>query len=157
MLAHKAAAEKAPAKMAPHDTVGVLALIETSSSKRSARAVGSWIAMGVFQIVLGPSREQAAVQGIARAFARYHLILTTESVSKGPNRRSLAHPSTGDYLRHRVGGTYASEDRWLRKKRTISRLASGPRGSVYDPSALPPDQAWPHPCSVQCSRTVRPP
>jgi hypothetical protein len=31
-------------------------------------------------------------------------------------------------------------ERW-RKKRTISRLASGPRGSVYDPAALPPDHA----------------
>jgi hypothetical protein len=30
-----------------------------------------------------------------------------------------------------------------RKKRIISRLASGPRGSVYEPAALPPDQAWP--------------
>ena len=28
-----------------------------------------------------------------------------------------------------------------RKNRTISRLASGPLGSVYDPAALPPDQA----------------
>jgi hypothetical protein len=28
-----------------------------------------------------------------------------------------------------------------RKKRSISRLASGPRGSVYDPSGLPPDHA----------------
>jgi hypothetical protein len=27
-----------------------------------------------------------------------------------------------------------------RKKRTISRLASGPRGSVYEPLRLPPDQ-----------------
>lgn len=32
-----------------------------------------------------------------------------------------------------------------RKKRIISRLASGPRGSVYDPAALPPDHAWPAP------------
>ena len=28
-----------------------------------------------------------------------------------------------------------------KKNRTISRLASGPLGSVYDPAALPPDQA----------------
>jgi hypothetical protein len=46
-------------------------------------------------------------------------------------------------------------ERW-RKKRTISRLASGPRGSVYDPAALPPDHAWPAPCRTQCSRTARP-
>jgi hypothetical protein len=32
-----------------------------------------------------------------------------------------------------------------RKKRTISRLASGPRGSVNDPAGLPPDHAWPAP------------
>jgi hypothetical protein len=32
-----------------------------------------------------------------------------------------------------------------RKKRTISRLAFGPLGSVYDPAELPPDQAWPAP------------
>jgi hypothetical protein len=30
-----------------------------------------------------------------------------------------------------------------RKKRIISRLASGPRGSVYEPAGLPPDHAWP--------------
>src|SRR5690242_574209 len=28
-----------------------------------------------------------------------------------------------------------------KKKRNVSRLASGPRGSVYDPARLPPDQA----------------
>jgi hypothetical protein len=31
------------------------------------------------------------------------------------------------------------------KKRSISRDASGPLGSVYEPLALPPDQAWPEP------------
>ena len=35
--------------------------------------------------------------------------------------------------------------RCSKKKRTISRLASGPRCSVYDPAALPPDHAWPPP------------
>ena len=42
------------------------------------------------------------------------------------------------------------------KKRIISRPASGTLGSVYDPAALPPHQAWPAPCTSQCSRTVRP-
>ena len=42
------------------------------------------------------------------------------------------------------------------RKRVISRLASGPRGSVYDPTALPPDRARPHPCSPQCTTIVRP-
>jgi hypothetical protein len=32
-----------------------------------------------------------------------------------------------------------------RKKRIISRLASGPRTSVQESLALPPDQAWPAP------------
>ena len=32
-----------------------------------------------------------------------------------------------------------------RKKRSISLVASGPRGSVYEPAGLPPDQAWPAP------------
>jgi hypothetical protein len=43
-----------------------------------------------------------------------------------------------------------------RKKRIISRLASGPRASVYEPLALPPDQAWPAPCRTHCSRTSPP-
>ena len=38
------------------------------------------------------------------------------------------------------------------KKRTISRLASGPRGSVKLPKGLPPDQAWPAPWMSHCSR-----
>jgi hypothetical protein len=37
-------------------------------------------------------------------------------------------------------GTYRSLG-WLRKKRSISALASGPVGSVKEPSALPPAQA----------------
>jgi DNA topoisomerase IB len=44
-------------------------------------------------------------------------------------------------------------DACSKKNRIISRLASGPRGSVYDPTVLPPDQAWPPPCSTHCSRT----
>ena len=59
----KAAAEKAPAKMAPHDTVGVLVLIETSSSKKSARAVGSWIAIGVFQMHVGTAPKTSRRAG----------------------------------------------------------------------------------------------
>ena len=38
-----------------------------------------------------------------------------------------------------------------RKKRSISRDASGPAGSVYEPAAAPPDHAWPAPCTTQCS------
>jgi hypothetical protein len=34
---------------------------------------------------------------------------------------------------------------FARKKRIISQLASGPRVSVQEPPALPPDQAWPAP------------
>jgi hypothetical protein len=44
-------------------------------------------------------------------------------------------------------------DACSKKNRIISRLASGPRGSVYDPTVFPPDQAWPPPCSTHCSRT----
>ena len=36
-------------------------------------------------------------------------------------------------------------------------VASGPRGSVYDPAGLPPDQAWPAPCRTHCSSIGRPP
>jgi hypothetical protein len=43
-----------------------------------------------------------------------------------------------------------------RKKRSISRAASGPRGSVKDPEGLPPDQAWPAPWITHCSRIARP-
>src|ERR1700730_6100621 len=32
-----------------------------------------------------------------------------------------------------------------RKKRSISCVASGPRGSVWEPAGLPPDQPWPAP------------
>lgn len=38
-----------------------------------------------------------------------------------------------------------SQCRCERKKRANSLVASGPCGSVYDPDALPPDQAWPAP------------
>lgn len=38
-----------------------------------------------------------------------------------------------------------------RKNRTISADASGPLPSVYEPLALPPDQACPAPCKVQFS------
>src|SRR5688572_9345301 len=62
-----AAAEKAPAKMAPHDTVGILDLIETSSITKSARAVGSWIAIGVSKVCWGLQREQAGAHVIAHA------------------------------------------------------------------------------------------
>ncbi len=37
------------------------------------------------------------------------------------------------------------------KKRSISRDASGPSPSVKLPAASPPDQAWPAPCTTQCS------
>ena len=40
---------------------------------------------------------------------------------------------------------------WWLKKRHISRAAFGPLGSVYEPCGLPPDQAWPPPCTIQCS------
>jgi hypothetical protein len=43
-----------------------------------------------------------------------------------------------------------------RKNRIISRLASGPRGSVYEPLELPPDHAWPAPCRTHCSSIDRP-
>ena len=42
------------------------------------------------------------------------------------------------------------------KKRTISADASGPAGSVYEPPATPPDQAWPEPCTVHSSPTTAP-
>lgn len=45
---------------------------------------------------------------------------------------------------------------WLRKKRSISREASGPFGSVYEPLLLPPDHACPAPCTTQCSATALP-
>ena len=35
--------------------------------------------------------------------------------------------------------------------------SDGPVASVYEPRALPPDQAWPAPCTAQCSATTRPP
>src|SRR5947209_16148352 len=43
-----------------------------------------------------------------------------------------------------------------RKKRTISRDASGPCVSVYEPAGLPPDHAWPAPCTRHCSKTLLP-
>jgi hypothetical protein len=44
-----------------------------------------------------------------------------------------------------------------RKKRSISRVASGPRGSVKEPAGLPPDHACPAPWISQCSKIARPP
>ena len=38
-----------------------------------------------------------------------------------------------------------------RKNLSISAEASGPLGSVYEPSVLPPDHACPLPCTVHCS------
>ena len=49
-----------------------------------------------------------------------------------------------------------SNDACSKKNRIISRLASGPQGSVYDPAVLPPDHACPPPCNTHCSRTGRP-
>jgi len=43
-----------------------------------------------------------------------------------------------------------------RKKRIISAAALGPRGSLYEPARLPPNHAWPPPCTSQCSSTTRP-
>ncbi len=43
-----------------------------------------------------------------------------------------------------------------KKNLTISRLASGPRGSVKEPAGLPPDQACPAPCRTHCSSTGLP-
>ena len=43
-----------------------------------------------------------------------------------------------------------------RKNRSISALASGPRGSVYEPAGSPPDQAWPAPWIVHCSARSAP-
>jgi hypothetical protein len=43
-----------------------------------------------------------------------------------------------------------------RKNRTISPVASGPPGSVNEPCRLPPDQAWPLPCTSQCSASTLP-
>ena len=42
-----------------------------------------------------------------------------------------------------------------RKKRTISADASGPRASVYEPSALPPDHACAASRNSHCSATTR--
>ena len=42
------------------------------------------------------------------------------------------------------------------KKRNISRVASGPLGSTYEPSSLPPDHAWAAPWTTQCSAMTRP-
>jgi hypothetical protein len=41
-----------------------------------------------------------------------------------------------------------------RKKRSISVDASGPTGSVYDPAALPPNQACLPPWTIHCSICV---
>ena len=49
----KAAAENAPAKIAPQETVGTLGLMETSSIISSARTVGSCIAIEVFHKRVG--------------------------------------------------------------------------------------------------------
>jgi hypothetical protein len=46
--------------------------------------------------------------------------------------------------------------RCSRKKRSISRVASGPRRSVKEPAGLPPDHAWPAPWICQCSKIARP-
>ncbi len=40
------------------------------------------------------------------------------------------------------------------KKRTISREARGPVGSVYEPLELPPDQLWPAPWMIHRSTTT---
>ena len=37
------------------------------------------------------------------------------------------------------------------KNAAIAADASGPRGSVCEPAFLPPDQAWPAPCTSHCS------
>ena len=60
--------------------------------------------------------------------------------SAAPTRRA---GSRGTSARCRRG--------WSRKKRNISRDASGPSGSVYEPAAAPPDQACGAPCTSQCS------
>ena len=41
-----------------------------------------------------------------------------------------------------------------KKNRSISRPASGPYGSVYDPAGLPPDHAWPAPWTIHDSSTT---
>ena len=42
------------------------------------------------------------------------------------------------------------------KKRTISALAAGPSGSVYEQPAVPPNHAWPAPCTIHCSKSTSP-
>src|ERR1700730_5871184 len=44
----------------------------------------------------------------------------------------------------------------LKKNRSISRDASGPSGSVYEPSGLPPDQPCPSPSMAHCSTYTTP-
>ena len=71
------------------------------------------------------------------------------SVSSGTDgfRRSLGHrrECRGSTRRAAVAA------RCPRKNRSISADASGPLGSVYEPSVLPPDHACPPPCTVHCS------
>ena len=40
------------------------------------------------------------------------------------------------------------------KKRTISALAAGPSGSVYEQPAVPPNHACPAPWTIHCSRST---
>jgi hypothetical protein len=75
-------------------------------------------------------------------------------------RRPRAGPARLDQLCRRGGGGAEPRRRqlrrrgWARKKRSISRDASGPLGSVYEPSGAPPDQACDASSTSQCSASV---
>ena len=57
---------------------------------------------------------------------------------------------------HSITSSAAVWIRCSRKKRSISRVASGPRGSVKEPAGLPPDHACVAPWISQCSNIARP-
>ena len=58
--------------------------------------------------------------------------------------------------RHEAQDRLARSSRCRAKKRSISCVASTPRGSVYVPAASPPAHAWPAASSFQCSTRVMP-
>lgn len=75
--------------------------------------------------------------------ARFAVAWQRRNISEGGR---CAHQSSADIF------LPSDCKRCARKKRMISRDASGPAGSVFEPARLPPDHAWPPPWTVQFSQ-----
>lgn len=100
----------------------------------------------------------AALPALLRSALRsqsLQFVVSCRAAGIGLPPSTAFHPSRNahSFVGHRSPRAHAHGCE--RKKRIISADASGPRASVYEPAALPPDHACAAPCNTHTSATTR--